>query len=119
MEILADESIDRQTAERLRQDQHTVWYIAKMHPGVPDDEVLALANRETAVLLTADRDFGELVFRQRRLSAGIVLVRLAGMSPANRATLVARVIGEYGNRLSGTFTVITPGTVRIRQPFGE
>ncbi len=93
--------------------------LAEMQPGIADDEVLALANRETAVLLTADRDFGELVFRQRRLVTGVVLTRLAGMSPVNRAALIARIIAEYGSRLLGVFTVIAPGTVRIRQPFGE
>ncbi len=119
MHILADESVDRQTVDRLRQDQHRVWYVAEMQPGVPDDEVLELANREGAILLTADRDFGELVFRQRRLTTGVVLIRLAGMSPLSRAALIARAIQEYGDRLSGVFTVIARGTVRIRRPIRE
>ncbi len=114
MQILADESVDRQTVERLRVDRHTVWYVAEMQPGVSDDEVLDLANREAAILLTADRDFGELVFRQHRLTTGIVLTRLAGMAPLARADLVTRVVREYGSRLAGVFTVITPGAVRIR-----
>ncbi len=116
MFIVADESIDRQVVDRLRQDQHTVWYVAEMQPGVPDDEVLALANAQGAILLTADRDFGELVFRQRQLASGIVLTRLAGMSPDSRAALVARIVGEYGDRLAGVFTVIAPGAVRLRRP---
>ncbi len=119
MHILADESVDRQTVERLRQDQHRVWYVAEMQPGVPDDQVLDLANREAAILLTADRDFGELVFRQRRLTTGVVLARLAGMAPLSRAALIARVIQEYGDGLSGMFAVIAPGTVRIRRPTKE
>ena len=63
MNLLADESIDLQIVDRLRQDGHLVHYIAEMEPGISDDVVLDLANQDTAVLLTADKDFGELVFR--------------------------------------------------------
>ena len=72
-----DESLDRQIVDRLRREGHTVWYVAEMEPGIPDDIVLDLANREADVLLTADKDFGELVFRQGRVTSGIFLVRLA------------------------------------------
>ena len=61
MKLLADESIDRQIVEHLRLDGHHVSYIAEMEPGIPDDAVLNLANDEEALLITADKDFGELV----------------------------------------------------------
>lgn len=61
MNLLADESVDRQIVDRLRQDGHAVRYIAEMEPGVSDDTVLDLAYRESILLLTADKDFGELV----------------------------------------------------------
>jgi predicted nuclease of predicted toxin-antitoxin system len=63
LNFLADENLDRQIVERLRQDGYTVWYIPEMEPGISDDEVLDLANQEGALLLTSDKDFGELVFR--------------------------------------------------------
>jgi predicted nuclease of predicted toxin-antitoxin system len=50
-----------------------------MEPGVSDDVVLDLAYRNSELLLTADKDFSELVFRQGRLACGILLVRLAGL----------------------------------------
>jgi hypothetical protein len=46
MNLLADESIDRQVIDRLRQDGHLVHYVAEMEPGISDDVVLHLANRE-------------------------------------------------------------------------
>ena len=61
MNFLADESVDRQIVERLRQDGHLVQYVAEMEPGISDNVVLASANREAALLLTADKDFGEPV----------------------------------------------------------
>lgn len=115
MNLLADESIDRQIIDRLRQDSHLVWYVAEMDPAISDDAVLDLANREGAVLLTADKDFGELVFRQRRIAVGVVLVRLAGLSPARKAELVASVISRHALELPKAFAVITPGMIRVRR----
>ena len=73
MNLFAGESLDRHIVDRLRSDGHAVRYVAEMEPGVPDDVVLDLANQEADILLTADKDFGELVFRQGRLMSGILL----------------------------------------------
>ena len=95
MNLVADESVDRQIVEQLRRDGHSIWYVPEMDPGIPDDAVLDLANREMAVLLTADKGFGELAFRQGRLTAGIVLIRLVGLSANSKAALVARAVAEH------------------------
>ncbi|HPD55830.1 MAG TPA: DUF5615 family PIN-like protein [Smithellaceae bacterium] len=115
MNFLADESIDKQIVEALREKGYDVAYVAEMDPGISDDEVLSLANKEKAVLLTADKDFGELVFRLRRLSSGITLIRLAGMSPAIKADFAVSLIVEHLQELTGHFSVITPAGIRIRQ----
>lgn len=114
MNFLADESIDGPIVERLRQAGHRVGYVAEMKPGISDDAVLDVANREESLLLTADKDFGELVYRQRRLMPGVILIRLAGLSPTEKAGVVASVIDEHGAELPQAFTVIAPKSVRIR-----
>jgi len=116
--ILADESVDCPIVERLRQDGYQVWYVAEMEPGISDDIVLDLANREGAVLLTADKDFGELIFRQRRLTSGVILLRLAGISPGHKAEVVASALAAHVDEIRQAFTVITPGTIRIRRQRG-
>jgi len=63
--FLADESVDRQIVERLRLDGHRVAYVAEMSPGIMDEAVLTESRVSESVLITADKDFGELVFRQR------------------------------------------------------
>ena len=72
---MADESVDQPVVDRLREDGHHVLAVAEMPPSIPDEAVLTLANQQGALLLTADKDFGELVFRQRRVSAGVLLIR--------------------------------------------
>lgn len=115
MNFLADENIDRQIVEHLRQDGHFVWYVAEMEPGISDDLVLDLANQEGALLLTSDKDFGELVFRLRRIASGVVLIRLSGLSITSKAEILTRVINQRTNELLGAFTVVTPTAIRIRK----
>ncbi|MBF8278004.1 MAG: hypothetical protein HW390_3077 [Candidatus Brocadiaceae bacterium] len=94
MNCLADESVDRQIVERLRQDGYLVWYVAEMEPGISDGNVLDLANRGGYLLITADKDFGELVFLQQRLMSGIILIRLTGLSPMNKIEEIVEAISN-------------------------
>ena len=67
-----------------------------------------------ALLLTADKDFRELLFRQGRITAGVVLIRLAGLSAETKAVIVSSVIRDHDTERPQAFTVISPGMVRIR-----
>jgi len=118
MNFVADESIDRQIVHRLREDGHLIFDVTEMDPGISDDEVLSKANEESAILLTADRDFGDLVFRQGRITGGIVLIRLAGLPSESKADLVATAINQHGKEFQLAFSVVTPGSIRIRK-FGS
>jgi predicted nuclease of predicted toxin-antitoxin system len=114
LKFVADESVDFQIVSRLRSDGHEVFYIAETLSGASDSSVLAQANRQRAVLLTSDKDFGDLVFRQRLISSGILLLRIAGLSQEVKAAIVAEAISKHGSAMSGQFTVLTSTTLRIR-----
>jgi len=116
MNILADENVDAPIVERLRASGHQIWYIAEMSPSIDDSQVLNLANQHEAVLLTADKDFGELIFRQKLSAFGVILTRLAGLKPHQKARLIDEVISKHEDEIIGGFSVITPKTIRIRRP---
>lgn len=67
MRFLADESVDKPIIERLRLDGHSIGAVAEVSPGIDDDLVFGWADAEGVLLLTADKDFGEIVFRQSAL----------------------------------------------------
>ena len=115
MNILADEGVDRPIVERLRQAGHSVQYVAEMSPGITDEVVLDLANRASALLVTADKDFGELVFRQGRITSGVMLIRLAGLPAEQKATVVVATVDRYLDELLDGFSVVTSKAVRIRR----
>jgi predicted nuclease of predicted toxin-antitoxin system len=120
MMLLADESVALGIIERLRADGHSVAAIREACPGVADTQVLGEADRAAAVLLTEDKDFGELVYRQGASHRGVVLIRLAGLGRDVRAALVSEALKAHGAEFVDAFSVITPSGVRIRpRPAGE
>ena len=119
MNLVADENMEQEVVDRLRADGHELIYVAELSPSITDDEVLDEANARSALLLTGDKDFGELVDRVGRIHGGVVLTRLAGVSPASKAVIVSGLFREHSQALIGAFCVISPGGVRIRtQPRG-
>jgi predicted nuclease of predicted toxin-antitoxin system len=115
MNVLADESVETQVVERLRADGHVVTYIAELAPSVSDDQVLDRANAESELLLTSDKDFGDLVYRLGRIHSGVVLTRLTGLAATVKADSVSQVFRDHATELAGAFTVVSPGAVRIRK----
>ena len=112
--ILADESVDKPIVQALRDLGFDVVYIAESAPGIRDEEVLAIATADARVLLTGDKDFGELVFRRRLAHAGVVLFRLPDAGPHGRAAIVAPAFESHLDAFKGAFTVISPRGIRIR-----
>ncbi len=114
MKLVADEGVDKPIIEALRAAKFHVTYFAEQAPGADDPVVLAMANEAETLLLTCDKDFGELVYRQRLTTAGVLLIRLAGVAPATKARLVAHAVQARHTEMLNAFSVITPGLLRIR-----
>ena len=115
MRIVVDESVDGRIIDRLRLAGHDVLAIAQSAPGTPDDRVLATANAAGSVLLTADKDFGELVYRRQMAHCGVMLLRQAGLPIDVRADVVIAVLSSHAEELASGFTLIAPESVRIRR----
>jgi predicted nuclease of predicted toxin-antitoxin system len=84
-------------------------------PSIADEEVLQQANALGAVLLTADKDFGELVFRQSSYTPGWSCFALRGLANATKAEIVGEVCRDRAAELVDAFSVVAPGQVRIRR----
>jgi predicted nuclease of predicted toxin-antitoxin system len=115
MKIVADENIDRLVISRLRDEGHTVLSIRETMPSAPDPNVLISSVEWEGLLITEDKDFGELVFHKKREHVGILLVRLEGIPRTKRIDLVCAVIAEHGDNLLHAFSVLTPHSLRIRE----
>ena len=116
MNLVVDESVDRLVVDALRQDGHNVLYVSEIAPSINDEMVLDLANQNGALLVTEDKDFGELVFRNGQIHTGIVLIRLGGLSTQAKVSSISTTFANQGPKLLNAFSVISPGKVRIRRP---
>jgi predicted nuclease of predicted toxin-antitoxin system len=118
MRAMADENFPRPAVEALRTAGWDALSVAEECPGVPDEAVAALCAEERRILLTFDKDFGELIFR-RGLSAvsGVVLFRITPDTPDEAADLALALV-EPQPDLRGSFCVVTRNRIRIR-PLGS
>ncbi len=77
MKWLADANVEVAIVEWLRTCNHDVLWAAEMSPSTPDSCLLATAKEEERILLTHDRDFGEMVFRRKLVGHGVILMRFS------------------------------------------
>ena len=113
MRFLADESCDFSVVRALRAAGHDVAAIAESAPQTIDDDVIELAARETRVLLTEDKDFGQLVYAGSQASSGVILIRFPAEARPELPSTVLQTVEKLGASLTGLFVVIQPNRIRI------
>ena len=114
MNFLADECCDAGLVVSLRAAGHDVMYVTEQYAGSSDDEVLLRAYNERRVLLTEDKDFGELAYRLRKPSAGIVLIRIDVNDRHLKWPRLKSLIENYEERLPRHFVVVHSNKYRFR-----
>ncbi|MGE3267277.1 MAG: DUF5615 family PIN-like protein [Chloroflexota bacterium] len=114
MRFLIDASADARLVRHLRAQGHDVTRVGTEHPAdMRDEDILALAHAEQRILITDDRDFGELVFRLRRPHAGVIYLRVDTTRFQVRAQRIDEALAQYGDHLD-RFLVVTADSMRIR-----
>jgi predicted nuclease of predicted toxin-antitoxin system len=99
----------------LRELGHDVAAVSRHYPlGLADEDVLAIARQEQRILVVADRDFGELIFHQGLVHAGVLFFRLPGANLQAKIDHLNTVLEEHADELErGEFLVVTPGQIRV------
>ena len=114
MRILADENVPGAAVDILRSARHDVVWVSEWEPGIADTDVLSRASDDARLLVTFDKDFGDLAFRARvPVSHGIVLFRLASMSKDTVPQFVADSLASQVD-WKGHFSVISEHRLRMR-----
>ena len=112
MKFLVDRCAGHRLAEWLSNNGHDVFEAQTLGPDPGDRALLELAESENRVLITTDKDFGELIYLRRVSHAG--LIRLPDVRAAQRIELVADIIDQYGEALASRAIVsIQGGRVRV------
>lgn len=113
--VLADENIPRATIQMLRRERLDISSVAEETPGAPDSVVLERARSEGRLLITFDRDFGELIYRRGHPAPPAVLfLRFAPATPLEPGSVLLNLLRHETINLEGRFTVATRDQVRQR-----
>lgn len=114
MRILADENIPRAAVFKLRADGHDVLWVRERLSGISDSEVIELAAAERRIILTFDKDFGELAVTQPELRPpGVVLFRISLGPPSAVAAAISATLASRDD-WSGHIAVIDDTRIRMR-----
>src|SRR5262245_7506760 len=114
MRFLADENVSKLVVDRLRASSFEVISIREIRSGAQDKTVLEAASSEDCILITEDRDFGELLIRQQLQVRGMILLELDRLSNSAEADLVAEIVAAHREKLFGNPIVIEPARIRVR-----
>jgi predicted nuclease of predicted toxin-antitoxin system len=114
MKYLADENLARRMVQWLRSRGDDVLYAPEERAGEIDAEWLRRAESEGRLVVTSDKDFGDLIFRDGLSSHGVVLLRLSTLGMDERLKRLDQVWSVVEANPSGSFIVITPHRVRVR-----
>lgn len=115
MKLVADECVDFGIIRKLRDNGVTIFSICEEAGSIKDNDVLGIANEQNTLLLTEDKDFGELVFRLKLPNHGVVLVRMVKSTRLEKIDKVVEVILQHYFQLENSFSLITDDKVKIRK----
>src|SRR5438094_3401458 len=114
MRLLVNENVTRTVIDELRQQGHDVLSVKESMRSGQDGAILARAQAEQRIVVTHDKDFGELAFgAQLPSSCGVILFRLAGSDPDTDNQRILKAI-ESRSDWAGHFSVVSDDRVRMR-----
>ena len=115
MDFLANENFPLLSVRLLREAGHRVVSIIQEAPGGKDEDILKRAHTERLIILTSDRDYGELIYRHQALPpAGVVYFRFAPATPSEPAEILIKVMDRADLSVIGKFTIVERGRIRQR-----
>ncbi len=113
MRFLLDESSGKRLARLLSAAGHDVVYVGDVMPSAPDEDVIAKAESEGRILISDDKDFGELATRLRKPASGVILLRTATTDTNKRAETLIETLRDID--ATGKLLIVKEGRMRVIQ----
>jgi predicted nuclease of predicted toxin-antitoxin system len=113
--LVADENCDFSVVIDLRAAGYDVVSITEQMAGADDEAVIDFARSERRLLVTEDKDFGQLVFAAAKQNSGVILIRYPALARSALTAALLKLLSDNGESLYSRFAVLEPGRVRITQ----
>ncbi len=115
MRFLVDECTGTKVAKWLQDNGYEVFSVFEEARGMTDDEILTKAFAESWILITNDKDFGEMVFRERHAHHGVIFLRLDDERASNKIEVLRKLLENYSEKLAENFVTVTETKVQIAE----
>jgi len=106
IKFIADVNVEKAIVDYLSDNGYDVKWVPDFNCEIVDEDLLEIANKEKRILITNDKDFGELIFLQKKLSTGIILIRIKGQKADDKVRLIKKLLQTYSDKLSRHFVVL-------------
>jgi predicted nuclease of predicted toxin-antitoxin system len=116
LKLIVDVGVGIAVENLLRKSGHEVLAVRHIDPALPDGEILSRALQESRLLITMDKDFGEMVYRRGLKHTGVLLLRLDDATGEEKAAIVREIFEQHADALSRRFSVYQSGRLRLRTP---
>jgi len=113
LEFLADVNVERGMIQSLREYGYDTIWIAELNPEMTDEDILKLARDDKRILITNDKDFGELIFYQKLLSRGIILFRTKNLNSQEKIRILKNLLIKYDDKIPGHYVIVSPKKYRF------
>lgn len=116
MKLLANENFHLSSVKLFKQSGFDILYVGNDFTGYLDSEVMELANKESRTILTFDRDYGELIFKQAyRPTSGVIYLRWESFQPIEPAEFLIKLFESNKLTFKNMLTVISKNHIRQRK----
>jgi predicted nuclease of predicted toxin-antitoxin system len=118
IKFLADVNIEKPLVDYLLKQGYDIKWVPDYNCEMPDEDLLQMTNQEKRIFITNDKDFGDLIFLQKKVSAGTILFRVKGQKSQEKIKLMKKLLMGYRDKLLNHYVVITKAKIRI-VPLGD
>ena len=114
IKFIVDVGVGRSIEEWLSSQKFQVLAISSINPEMEDYQIIKLAIKEDGIIITMDKDFGELVFKNNNLHKGVLLLRLDDAVSEEKLAAIQNLIPEHLEQLKNNFSVYQNGKLRTK-----
>jgi len=118
IKFLADVNVEKPIVDYLSRQGYDIKWVPDYNCEMPDEDLLQLANEEKRIFITNDKDFGDLIFLQKKLSVGTILFRVKDQKSQGKIKLMKKLLMGHRDKLLNHYVVITKLKIRII-PLGD
>jgi len=115
MRFLIDESVEYRIVAFLRNLGYNTLSVAESFPSLDDKTILSIAYKENRIVITNDKDFGELIYKLQLPHKGIILFRLFEENYQSKEDKLQLILKKFKSKLQNTFTTISKNKIRFKK----